>query len=73
MLEVMQPTVPGILQPVFDCLDLFRQEVEGCFSWNLVADFQEKIEAFTNSYSDLMSFSQVHYWCGFTCIKCISR
>ena len=60
-LEVMRPKVPGILQPVFDCLDLFRLVVEGCFSWNLVADFQEKIETFTKNYSDLMTYSQVHY------------
>ena len=55
----MRPEVPGILHPVLDCLDLFRLVVEGCFSWKLVADFQEKIEAFTQNYSELMIYAKV--------------
>ena len=46
--EVMWPEVPGILHPVLDCLELFRLVVEGCFSWELVADLQEKMHAFTS-------------------------
>ena len=56
-LEVMRPEVPGIL--VLDCLELFQQVVEGCFSWELVADFKEKIEAFTLNFSSLISYAKV--------------
>ena len=55
----MRPEVPGILHPVLNCLDLFRLVVEGCFSWKLVVDFQEKIEAFTQNYSELMIYAKV--------------
>ena len=55
----MRPEVPGILHPVLDCLELFRQVVEGCFSWELVADFKEKIEAFTLNFSSLISYAKV--------------
>ena len=51
--------VPGILHPVLDCLELFRLVVEGCFSWNLVPDFQERIEAFTLDYSSLINYAKV--------------
>ena len=53
----MRPEVPGIL--VLDCLELFQQVVEGCFSWELVADFKEKIEAFTLNFSSLISYAKV--------------
>ena len=58
-LDVIRSEVRGVLHPVLDCLELFRLVVEGCFSWKLVADFQEKIEAFTQNYSDLMNYAEV--------------
>ena len=58
-LEVMCPEVPEILHQVLDCLNLLRLVVECCFSWKLVADFQEKIQAFTQNYSDLMIYGKV--------------
>jgi hypothetical protein len=59
---VLRPEVRGVLHPVLDCLEQFRLVVEGCFSWKLVADFQEKIETFTQIYSDLMTYAAVCYY-----------
>ena len=47
---------------MLDCLELFRLVVEGCFSWKLVADYKEKIEAFTDCYSNLMTYAKVCSW-----------
>ena len=55
----MRPEVPGILHPLLDCLEVFGLVFEGCFSWELMADFQEKIEAFTLNYSSLISYARV--------------
>ena len=59
-LECMWPEVPGILHPVLQCLEKFRVVVKGCFSWELVADYKQKIEEFTESYSWLMKYAEVH-------------
>ena len=58
-LETMWPEVPGILHPVLECLEKFRVVVEGCFSWQLVPDFKEKIAEFTQNYADLITYADV--------------
>ena len=51
--------VTGILHPVLECLEKFKLVVEGCFSWNLVPDYKERIEMFTENYGDLMIYVKV--------------
>ena len=63
-LGVMGLEVPEILQPMLDCLEMFRLVVEGCFSWDMVPDFQERIQAFTLDYSSLVNYAKVLlYYC----------
>ena len=59
---MLRPEVRGVLHPVLDCLELFQLVVEGCFSWKLVADYKEKIEAFSDCYSNLMTYAKVCSW-----------
>ena len=58
-LDQMWSAVPGILHPVLDCLLKFKAVVDGCFSWTLVPDYAEKIKAFSQDYSDLMTYAEV--------------
>ena len=55
----MRLEVPGILHPVIDCLDKFKKVVEGCFSWTLAPDFKERIEDFSQNYTELISYAKV--------------
>ena len=56
----MRPGLAGVLHPVLDCLQLFKEVVDSCFSWTLSPDFKEKIEAFTKSYAELIAYSEVY-------------
>ena len=58
-LEVMRPEFPGVLHPVLDCLQLFKDVVDSCFSWTLSVDYKERIEIFSKSYADLIAYSEV--------------
>ena len=55
----MRPEFPGVLHPVLDCLQLFKDVVDSCFSWTLSVDFKERIEIFSKSYADLIAYSEV--------------
>ena len=57
-LEVMRPEFAGVLHPVLDCLHLFKEVVESCFSWKLSPDFKEKIGNFSQNYADLITYSE---------------
>ena len=61
--RLMWSAVPGILHPVLDCLLKFKAVVNGCFSWTLVPDYAEKIKAFSQDYSDLMTYAEVSLYC----------
>ena len=59
-LEAMRFEFAGVLHPVLDCLHLFKEVVDCCFSWTLDPDFKERIEAFSKSYADLIVYSEVN-------------
>ena len=59
-LEAVRPELAEVLHPVLDCLHLFKEVVDSCFSWTLSPDFKERIEAFTKSYADLIVYSEVY-------------
>lgn len=55
----MRSEFPGVLHPVLDCLQLFKDVVDSCFSWTLSVDYKERIEIFSKSYADLIAYSEV--------------
>ena len=58
-IELFYDDILPVLQPVLDVLLLFRDIVNGCFSWNLSEDFRERISNFTTSYENLINYSNV--------------